>query len=74
MADEPNPKIKAALLVAAQRQAELQNALADLEDVLTEVVRSDPFPSDLFAMNDKIDKALMDLADKHNVDIPDPQD
>jgi hypothetical protein len=71
---EPNPKLKIALLSAARRQAELDDALADLEDVLKEVVPNDPLSSDVFALNEKIDKILIDIADKYNVEIPDPQD
>lgn len=74
MADEPNPKIKAALLAAARRQAELDDALADLEDVLKEVAPNDPLAGDVFTLNAKIDKILIDIADKYNVEIPDPQD
>jgi hypothetical protein len=73
MTDEPNPKIKDALLLAARRQAELEYALEDLEDVITEVAPNEPFPADVFTQNAEIDKALVDLAEKHNVDIPDPQ-
>jgi outer membrane murein-binding lipoprotein Lpp len=72
--NEPNPKIKAALLTAARRQAELDDALADLEDVLKEVAPNNPLASDVFTLNEKIDKILIDIADKYNVDIPDPQD
>jgi hypothetical protein len=32
LANEPNPKLKVALLAAARRQVELDDALADLED------------------------------------------
>ena len=74
MAEEPNPKIKAALLVAARRQIELEDALEDLENVLKEVVPNEPIPGEVFELNDKIDKVLMELADKHNVEVPDPQD
>ena len=74
MAEEPNPKIKAALLVAARRQIELEDALEDLENVLKEVVPNEPITGEVFELNDKIDKILMELADKHNVDVPDPQD
>ena len=72
MADQPNPKIKVALLTAARRQAELHDALAELEDVLKEVASNDPLTSDVFTLNEKIDRILIDLADKYNVDIPDP--
>jgi hypothetical protein len=72
MADQPNPKIKVALLTAARRQAELDDALAELEDVLKEVASNDPLTSDVFTLNEKIDRILIDLADKYNVDIPDP--
>jgi hypothetical protein len=71
--DELNLKIKSALLLAARRQAELEYALEDLEDVLTEGAPNEPFPGDVFTQNAEIDKALMDLAEKHKVDIPDPQ-
>ena len=74
MTDEANPKIKAALLVAARRQIELEDALEDLENVLKEVVPNEPITGEVFELNDKIDKILMELADKHNVDVPDPQD
>jgi hypothetical protein len=72
MADQPNPKIKVALLTAARRQAELDDALADLEDVLKEVAPSDPLTSNVFTLNEKIDQILIALADKYNVEIPDP--
>jgi hypothetical protein len=72
--DEPNPKLKIALLTAARRQAELDDALADLEDVLKEVAPNDPLASEVFTLNDKIDKILIDIADKYNVEIPDPQE
>jgi hypothetical protein len=71
---EPNPKLKVALLAAARLQAELDDALADLEDVLKEVAPNAPLSSDVFMLNERIDKILIDLADKHNVEIPDPQD
>ena len=71
MTGEPNPKVKTALLLAARRQLELQDALGHLEDVLTEVAPNEPFPGELFALNDKLDKALMDLADKYKIDVPD---
>jgi hypothetical protein len=74
LAPEPNPKIKVALLAAARRQAELDDALADLEAVLNEVAPNGPLTSDVFMLNEKIDKILIDIADKHNVEIPDPQD
>jgi hypothetical protein len=70
--DEPNPKLKIALLTAARRQAELDDALADLEDVLKEVAPNDPLASEVFTLNDKIDKILIDIADKYNVEIADP--
>jgi len=73
MADEPNPKVKVALLAAARRQAELDDALADLEDVLNEVAPNDPLSSDVFSLNERIDQILMDLADKYKIDVPDPQ-
>ena len=71
---EPNPKLKVALLAAARRQTELDDALPDLEDVLKEVAPNDPLSSDVFMLNERIDKILIDLADKYNVEIPDPQD
>jgi hypothetical protein len=71
---EPNPKLKIALLAAARRQAELDDALADLEDVLKEVAPNDPLTGDVFALNEKIDKVIIDIADKHNVEIPDPEE
>jgi hypothetical protein len=71
---EPNPKLKIALLAAARLQAELDDALADLEDVLKEVAPNNPLPSDVFMLNERIDKILIDLADKYNVEIPDAQD
>jgi len=74
MTGEPNPKVKTALLLAARRQLELQDALGHLEDVLTEVAPNEPFPGELFALNDKLDKALMDLADKYKIDVPDSLD
>jgi hypothetical protein len=40
--------------------------------VLKEVVPNEPIPGEVFELNDKIDKILMDLADKHNVDVPEP--
>jgi hypothetical protein len=72
--DEPNPKLKIALLTAARRQAELDDALADLEDVLKEVAPNDLLAGDVFTLNEKIDKILISIADKYNVEIPDPQD
>jgi hypothetical protein len=72
LANEPNPKIKVALLTAARRQAELDDALADLEDVLKEVAPNHPLTSDVFTLNEKIDQILIALADKYNVEIPDP--
>jgi hypothetical protein len=74
MTGEPNPKIKAALLLAARRQLELQDALGDLEDVLKEVAPNAPFPGEVFTLNDKLDNILMDLADKYKVDVPDSLD
>jgi hypothetical protein len=74
LADEPNPKLKVALLAAARRQAELDDALADLEDVLKEVAPNDLLAGDVFTLNEKIDKILISIADKYNVEIPDPQD
>jgi hypothetical protein len=71
---EPNPKLKIALLAAARRQAELDDALADLEDVLKEVAPNDPLTGDVFALNEKIDKVIIDIADKYNVEIPDPEE
>jgi hypothetical protein len=71
--NEPNPKLKIALLAAARRQAELDDALADIEDVLKEVAPNDPLTSDVFTLNEKIDKILIDIADKYNIEIPDPQ-
>jgi len=73
LANEPNPKLKVALLNAARRQVELDDALADLEDVLKEVAPNDPLAGEVFTLNEKIDKILIDLADKYNVEIPDPQ-
>jgi hypothetical protein len=74
MPGEPNPRIKTALLLAARRQLQLQDALGDLEDVLTEVAPSEPFPGELFTLNDKLDNILMELADKYKIDVPDSQD
>ena len=74
MTGEPNPKIKAALLLAARRQLELQDALGNLEDVLKEVAPNEPIPGDVFTLNDKLDNILMDLADKYKVDVPDSLD
>jgi hypothetical protein len=74
VADVPNPKFKAALLTAARRQAELGDALADLEDVMSEVMPNAPLSGDVFTLNDKIDEILIELADKYKVEIPDPQD
>jgi hypothetical protein len=71
---EPNPKLKVALLAAARRQAELDDALADLEDVLKQLAPNDPLSSDVFVLNKRIDKILIGLADKYNVDIPDAHD
>jgi hypothetical protein len=70
MAEGPIPKIKAALLVDARRQIEFEYALS----VLKEVVPNVPIPSEVFELNNKIDKILMEPADKHNVDVPEPQD
>jgi len=74
MPSEPNPKLKIALLTAARRQAELDDALADLEEVIKEVAPNEPLAGDVFALNERIDKILIDIADKYNVEIPDPQD
>jgi hypothetical protein len=74
MTGEPNPKIKTALLLAARRQLELQDALGHLEDVLTEVAPHEPLPGELFTLNDKLDKVLMELADKYKIDVPDSLD
>jgi hypothetical protein len=71
---EPNPKLKVALLAAARRQLELIDALADLENVLKEVAPSDPLTSDVFSLSEKIDKVIIDIADKYNVEIPDPEE
>jgi hypothetical protein len=71
---EPNPKLKIALLAAARLQAELDDALADLEGVLKEMAPNDPLSGDVFTLNERIDRILIDLADKYNVEIPDPQD
>jgi hypothetical protein len=59
---EPNPKLKNALLTAARLQAELDDALADLEDVINEVAPKDPLTSEVFALNEKIDKILIHIA------------
>jgi hypothetical protein len=74
MTGEPDPRIKTAVLLAARRQLELQDALGDLEDLLTEVAPKEPFPGELFTLNDKLDKVLMDLADKYKIDVPDSPD
>ena len=74
MTGEPDPKIKAALLLAARRQLELQDALGDLEDVLKEVAPNDPLPGEVFTLNDKLDNILMNLAHKYKIDVPDSLD
>jgi len=42
--------------------------------VLKEVAPNDPLASDMFMLNEKIDKILIDIADKYNVEIPDQRD
>jgi hypothetical protein len=68
VSDEPIPKIKAALLVAARRQADLEYALGDLEDVLKQELAHETFPADVFTQNADIDRAQMALADKYWVE------
>ena len=42
--------------------------------MLTEVAPNEPFPGELFNLSDKLDKVLMDLADKYKIDVPDSLD
>jgi hypothetical protein len=41
--------------------------------VLKEIAPNNPLASNVFTLNDKIDKILIDIADKYNVEIPDPR-